>query len=79
MSKSGFLCPKCKSWDTEYVGSTEIECNTCGHVFDPGADDDDDNELCCPRCGCDDLDIDDDGEFTCNGCGLEGDVEDLDD
>lgn len=80
MSRSGFLCPKCNSWYTEYVGCTDIECNTCGYIWDPGADDDDDNiDLCCPRCSCDDLYIGDDGEFVCNGCRLEGNVEDIDD
>ena len=77
MSKTGFLCPKCNSWDTEYVGISIIECNTCGYQWDPGEDvEDEDNDLTCPRCGCDDLDIDE-GEFHCNGCGLEGDVEDI--
>ena len=40
---------------------------------------DEDNDLTCPRCGCDDLDIldIDEGEFHSNGCGLEGDVEDI--
>lgn len=80
MSKSGFLCPMCNSWDTEYVGPTDIECNTCGYIWDPGDEvDNDDNELTCPRCGSSDLDIDDDGEFCCNDCGLEGDVEDIED
>lgn len=77
MSKSGFNCPKCNSWDTEYVGVTEIECNVCGYVFDPG-DEPEASEYECPRCGCDDLYIDDEAYFVCNGCGLEGDVEDLD-
>ena len=38
MSKTGFLCPKCNSWDTEYVGISIIECNTCGYQWDPGED-----------------------------------------
>lgn len=78
MSKSGFLCPHCNSWDTEYVGVTEIECNTCGYIWDPGEENDDEGEMTCPRCGSNDIDIDDDGEFLCNDCGLEGDVDDLD-
>ena len=74
MSKSGFNCPKCNSWDTEYIwGATEIECNTCGHVFDPG--DDDVANYSCPRCGSHDLDIDEDGSFECNECGVQGDVD----
>ena len=81
MSKSGFLCPKCKSSDTEYIwGSTTIECNKCGYQWDPGDDDDDDNcDYNCPQCGSNNIDIDDDGEFCCNECGLVGDVEDLED
>ena len=79
MSKSGFLCPKCNSWDTEYVGSTDIECNSCGYTWDPGDDEDEACELTCPRCGSDDVEIYDSGAFWCPDCGLEGDVEDLDD
>ncbi len=82
MSKTGFLCPNCNSWDNEYIyGSTRIICYSCGNEWDPGEDGDceDDDQLTCPRCGSDDLDIDDEGEFHCNGCGLEGDVEAIED
>lgn len=77
MSKSGFLCPNCNSWDTEYVGMTDIECNTCGHIFDPGDENSDDHGLTCPRCGSSRLDFYGEGEFCCKDCGLEGDIEDI--
>lgn len=73
---SGFLCPNCNSWRTEYIfGNTSIECTDCGHVWDPG-DEEDECEFTCPRCGSNELDIDDD-VFFCNNCHLEGDVENL--
>lgn len=77
MEGTGFSCPYCNGFDNEYIaGSTRIYCNVCHRVFDPG-DDEELEDLACPRCTSRRIEIYDDDTFLCHECGLEGDVEDL--